>query len=78
MQDLKYSCDVENILIEVKTHNYMQSESRKGKMEDVCVHDLWKDSSSDRVQIISCLSDVCQGGKWQRSIVQQFPSSFLH
>lgn len=40
MQDLKYSCDVENILIEVKTHNYMQSESRKEKMEGVCAHDL--------------------------------------
>lgn len=40
MQDLKYSCDVENILIEVKTHNFMQSESRKGKMEVVCVRDL--------------------------------------
>lgn len=40
MQDLKYSCDAENILIEVKTHNYMQSESRKEKMEGVCVHDL--------------------------------------
>lgn len=40
MQDLEYSCDVENILIEVKTHNYMQSGSTKGKMEGICVRDL--------------------------------------
>jgi len=75
MQDLKYSCDVENILIEVKTHNYMQSESKREKMEGVCAHDLFKRQlirqSSDYILLFRCLPG------WKMAafhIAQQLPS----